>query len=228
MKSVSIILLLLVALTMSLVSCVNEVKNQTGGVPIDSNYLHQFLKIKVVFTGLEIYSQRKDTESYSIIFNDQDPTIISVSLPPLKWNGNSFVIKIDSGYSYSHVDSNGGFHSYLQQYNFQQNIFGEISKDGASLDTLVDFFTDYVYLNAMHAFDKHFLTSVIRCHSLPQVKNSPDSLVFSFVGSSLNQKIDILSNKIASYDPSQMATLDSLQTILWNEKPPSLSVTFYR
>jgi hypothetical protein len=225
--------LLLLALAISLSSCVNQVTSPQGlQVPLDTNYLHGFSKIKISFSAIGQYHYVFDYYGHdtsrqdSIIPTNHIPQIGDTTLQ-ISWDGRNFHVLKDTGYSYS--DTGNGYNGSIEKYHYFQEIKGSISDQNKILDTLSNVFNDYVYRNELHTReDLHDSESVV-LRSLPLSIMNTDILTFSFEGKSLKDKIISIKHNILVFDASGFVfSSDFLQSVSWDVGKPIITITFYK
>jgi hypothetical protein len=224
--------LLLLASALSLNSCVNQVNQPTAGLPIDTNYLHGFTKIKISFSALGQHHYVFDYHGHdtsrqdSIVPTNHIPQIGDTSLR-ISWNGRNFHVL--RGTDYSHVDSPFVYNSVIQKYHYFQEITGKISSQSEMLDTLTDVFNDYIYLNALHTYEDLHDSESIVLHSIPLSITNTNILTFFFVGKSLKDKIVGVNHNILTYDTNGfISSSDFLQSVSWDVGQPMITITFYK
>ena len=189
---------------------------------IDTNFLHKFTKIKILFSGILKFNSDTVGRQDSIIPTNQLP---SDSKPiTVQWNGFAFQFSRHDSTHYYVPDCGMGIKGVIIDYKYSQNISGILSPNGRSIDTLSDNFSDYSYKNELHIQENRNDLQSIAANSIPLFSATQDVIIFSYSGASLKNMITALRSESNSSATFIYHTI--LQGVSWDMGNPTLTITF--
>ena len=225
------------ASVLSLSSCVNQVKDTPktqvqDTLSIDSSFLHQFTYVRITFFGSEYYRclkcRSRSAPADTIIQNNYivptnpasylTPSATAPIVSPIQWNGYSFRCE-------EHVDTPGYYFTY------DQSIYGKISDNGRTIDSVADNFYSHTYIVMRTLFEDTHDDESLSAFGIPFNSKNQDSISFSFSGETLGNKI---SNIQDAHYGEQEGTASigvfnyTLTSVAWKVGTPTLTITFYK
>ncbi len=192
---------------------------------IDTNYLHQFAKCKIIFLGVREYDKKNlEQQQITKTWTDYDSTF---SFPfndnlSLKWNGRYFQLSGGGSWNdsinYWQRDNGSNRFTFLGHISYRGNIIDSGTFSYSSSDS-------YSLRTGQGGDSKGTFFQYI---SIPFQKKDLDSMSFFYQGASLRQHIiQFLDSSNGGFNNSSY--IYKQKNILWDQQPiPTLTITFYR
>ena len=224
----------------------NQVKDTSAPlVPIDTNYLHGFSKVKISFLGtLEYFDSSHDRFSYSNSIDSVGQYTIPIVIGRqtfkdfyvqssngggeffISWKGNFFFI---NGKFYGDTTYSWNGNPYTKVYTSAGksfSIFGSIS--GNQIDSICG-----SYQSAFDDINFHFekidtTVQYLEMNRVPISSQSSDTLSFSAIGSLLKPLLGKLRDRSCQIY-NDLVMINELKQIKWDSNvQPILSIKFYK